>query len=172
MDNPRPEKVAVVDEVREKFDEADAAILTEYRGLTVAELAELRRELTAAGGDYKVYKNTLVRLAVADTPRAGVSDLLTGPTAIAFVQGDVSAVAKALRVNLPFGNAWEYVRTVLAASADGRNSMTIDLEARMRTEVDQINGAIVAAGRRVGVPTPYNDAVWRLVKAKERAPRE
>jgi 2-dehydropantoate 2-reductase len=61
---------------------------------------------------------------------------------------------------------------VLAAGADGRNSMTIDLEARMRTEVDNINGAIVAAGRRVGVLTPYNDAVLRLVKAKERAPRE
>jgi large subunit ribosomal protein L10 len=97
MDNPRAEKVAVVNEVRDRMDAADGALLTEYRGLTVAELAELRRELTAAGGDYKVYKNTLVRLAVADTPRAGVSDLLTGPTAIAFVQGDVSAVAKALR---------------------------------------------------------------------------
>src|SRR5271165_1725520 len=97
MDNPRPEKVAVVDEVRERMEAADGALLTEYRGLTVAELAELRRELTAAGGDYKVYKNTLVRLAVADTPRSGVSDLLTGPTAIAFVHGDVSAVAKALR---------------------------------------------------------------------------
>jgi large subunit ribosomal protein L10 len=97
MDNPRAEKVAVVNEVRDRMEAADGALLTEYRGLTVAELAELRRELTAAGGDYKVYKNTLVRLAVADTPRAGVSDLLTGPTAIAFVQGDVSAVAKALR---------------------------------------------------------------------------
>jgi large subunit ribosomal protein L10 len=97
MDNPRPEKVAVVDEVRERMQAADGALLTEYRGLTVAELAELRRELTAAGGDYKIYKNTLVRLAVADTAGAGVSDLLTGPTAIAFVQGDVSAVAKALR---------------------------------------------------------------------------
>ena len=97
MDNPRAEKVAVVNEVRERMEAADGALLTEYRGLTVAELAELRRELTAAGGDYKVYKNTLVRLAVADTPRAGMSDLLTGPTAIAFVQGDVSAVAKALR---------------------------------------------------------------------------
>ena len=97
MDNPRAEKVAVVNEVRDRMDDADGALLTEYRGLTVAELAELRRELTAAGGDYKVYKNTLVRLAVADTPRAGVSDLLTGPTAIAFVQGDVSAVAKALQ---------------------------------------------------------------------------
>ena len=97
MENPRAEKVAVVNEVRERMDAADGALLTEYRGLTVAELAELRRELTAAGGDYKVYKNTLVRLAVVDTPREGVSDLLTGPTAIAFVQGDVSAVAKALR---------------------------------------------------------------------------
>ncbi len=97
MDNPRAEKVAVVNEVRDRMEAADGALLTEYRGLTVAELAELRRELAAAGGDYKVYKNTLVRLAVADTPRAGMSDLLTGPTAIAFVQGDVSAVAKALR---------------------------------------------------------------------------
>jgi large subunit ribosomal protein L10 len=97
MDNPRAEKVAVVNEVRERMEAAEGALLTEYRGLTVAELAELRRELTAAGGDYKVYKNTLVRLAVADTPRESMSDLLTGPTAIAFVEGDVSAVAKALR---------------------------------------------------------------------------
>ena len=97
MDNPRADKVAVVNEVRDRLEAADGALLTEYRGLTVAQLAELRRELANAGGDYKVYKNTLVRLAVADTPRAGMSDLLTGPTAIAFVQGDVSAVAKALR---------------------------------------------------------------------------
>ncbi len=97
MDNPRADKVAVVNEVRSRLEAADGALLTEYRGLTVAQLAELRRELAAAGGDYKVYKNTLVRLAVAGGPQAGVHDLLTGPTAIAFVQGDVSAVAKALR---------------------------------------------------------------------------
>jgi large subunit ribosomal protein L10 len=97
MDNPRAEKVAVVNEVRDRLDAADAAVLTEYRGLTVAELAGLRRELAAAGGDYKIYKNTLVRLAVAGGPQAPLHDLLTGPTAIAFVQGDVSAVAKALR---------------------------------------------------------------------------
>ena len=97
MDNPRAEKVAVVNEVKDRLDAADGAVLTEYRGLTVAELAELRRELAAAGGDYKIYKNTLVRLAIADGPQAPIHDLLTGPTAIAFVQGDVSAVAKALR---------------------------------------------------------------------------
>jgi len=97
MDNPRAEKVAVVNEVRDRMQAADGAVLTEYRGLTVAELAELRRELAASGGDYKIYKNTLVKLAVADGPQAAIHELLTGPTAIAFVQGDVSAVAKALR---------------------------------------------------------------------------
>ncbi len=97
MDNPRADKVAVVDEVRERLAASDGAVLTEYRGLTVAALANLRRELAAAGGDYKVYKNTLVRLAVANGPKESIRDLLTGPTAIAFVQGDVSAVAKALR---------------------------------------------------------------------------
>src|SRR5271170_4667769 len=97
MDNPRPDKVAVVNEVRARLEASDGALLTEYRGLTVAELADLRRDLAAAGGDYKVYKNTLVRLAIADGPQAELYELLTGPTAIAFVSGDLSAVAKALR---------------------------------------------------------------------------
>jgi large subunit ribosomal protein L10 len=97
MDNPRAEKVAVVNEVKDRLESSDGAVLTEYRGLTVSALAELRGELAAAGGDYKIYKNTLVRLAVAGGPQAPMHDLLTGPTAIAFVQGDVSAVAKALR---------------------------------------------------------------------------
>ena len=66
MENPRPEKVAVVDEVREKLSGADAALLTEYRGLTVKQLAELRRALRPAGGEYKVYKNTLVRFAARE----------------------------------------------------------------------------------------------------------
>ena len=66
----------------------------------------------------------------------------------------------------------EYVRGVIASSVDGRNSMTIDLAARLKTEIDYINGAIVAAGRRTGTPTPYNEAILRLVKAKENVPRE
>ena len=83
-----------------------------------------------------------------------------------------AAVAKALRINLPFGDPWDYVRVVLAASADGRNSMTVDLNARTKTEIDHVNGAIVAAGRRAGVPTPYNEALLHLVKAMENATRE
>jgi len=95
--DPRPEKVAVVAEVRERLGASDAAILTEYRGLTVAEMAALRRNLAGVGGEYKVFKNTLVKLAVAGSEHEPLQPMLVGPTAIAFVSGDVSAVAKALR---------------------------------------------------------------------------
>jgi large subunit ribosomal protein L10 len=97
MDNPRPEKVAVVDEVRTRLSDSSGAILTEYRGLTVSDMAELRRALERAGGDYKVYKNTLVKLATAGNSQEALHELLVGPTAIAFVNGEISAVAKALR---------------------------------------------------------------------------
>jgi large subunit ribosomal protein L10 len=97
MDNPRPAHVAVVDEVRQRFDDADAAILTEYRGLKVKDLAVLRRSLRPNGGEYKIYKNTLVRLAARESGLADLVPLLVGPTAIAFVDGDAAAVAKALR---------------------------------------------------------------------------
>lgn len=96
MENPRPEKVAVVDEVRAKLEASDAAVLTEYRGLNVAATASLRTALRDAGGEYKVYKNTLVRFAARDLGLE-LDDLLTGPTAIAFVDGDPVTVAKALR---------------------------------------------------------------------------
>ena len=96
MENPRPEKVAVVEEVRAKLEAADAAVLTEYRGLNVSATADLRRALREAGGEYKIYKNTLVRFAARDMGLE-IDDLLTGPTAIAFVDGDPVAVAKALK---------------------------------------------------------------------------
>jgi large subunit ribosomal protein L10 len=97
MENPRPEKVAVVAEVRERLEGADAALLTEYRGLNVKALADLRRQLRPAGGEYKVYKNTLVRFAAREMGANDLESLLTGPTAITFVKGDAAAVAKTLR---------------------------------------------------------------------------
>lgn len=103
MENPRPEKVAVVDEVRERLDGTSATILAEYRGLDVAKLAQLRSALREAGGDFKVYKNTLVRFAARDLGLE-IEDLLTGPTALAFVTdkpdgspGDAVDVAKVLK---------------------------------------------------------------------------
>ena len=100
MDDPRPEKVAVVDEVRERFSTSAAVLLTEYRGINVSDMSALRRALRQAGGDYKVFKNTLVRFATRDLGLE-LEEMLTGPTAIAFVPtdgpGDPVAVAKALR---------------------------------------------------------------------------
>ncbi len=97
MDNPRPEKVAVVDEVKARLRSSSAAILTEYRGMKVGDLSTLRRSLRESGGDYKIYKNTLVRFAVKDLGLDELESLLVGPTAIAFVDGDAVGVAKALR---------------------------------------------------------------------------
>ena len=100
MENPRPEKVAVVTEVRERLSGASAALLTEYRGLNVADMQALRRSLREAGGEYSIYKNTLVRFA-ANELGLEIDELLTGPTAIAFVpadgEGDPVNVAKALK---------------------------------------------------------------------------
>ena len=97
MDNPRPEKVEVVAEVRERLNAASAAILTEYRGLSVKDLATLRRSLTEVGGTYKIYKNTLVGFAVRDLGLSELESMLQGPTGITFVDGDAVDVAKALR---------------------------------------------------------------------------
>lgn len=96
MDEPRADKAAVVAEVAERLDAAEAVVLTDYRGLDVAAMAELRSALRQVGGTYKIYKNTLVRLATRERGLE-LDDLLVGPTALAFVDGDVAGVAKALR---------------------------------------------------------------------------
>ncbi|MET0626853.1 MAG: 50S ribosomal protein L10 [Acidimicrobiia bacterium] len=93
----RPEKVAVVEEIRAKVAESDATVLTEYRGLKVHELAELRAALRPTGTEYKVFKNTLARRAMDAPELDGMVSLLEGPVAIAFVRGVAAAAAKALR---------------------------------------------------------------------------
>ena len=97
MNKVRTAKVATVDELKAKVDATSTAVVTEYRGMTVAQISTLRRQLRSLDADYKVFKNTLVRRAIAGTSVESLDEFLEGPTAIAFVNGDVSAVAKALR---------------------------------------------------------------------------
>jgi large subunit ribosomal protein L10 len=97
MSKVQPAKVATIDEVKSRISASTTAVVTEYRGLTVAQISNIRRQLRTLGADYKVFKNTLVRRAIAGTDVESLSEYLVGPTAIAFVDGDVSAVAKALR---------------------------------------------------------------------------
>ncbi len=96
-ENPRAEKVAVVEEVTAKLSAAEAAIVTEYRGMSVGQLATLRRQLRKSGGEYKVYKNTLARFGAEKAGIDGLAELLIGPSAITFVSGDAAGVAKALK---------------------------------------------------------------------------
>ena len=94
---PRPDKVAVVDEVRRRLSDSTATVLTEYRGLSVDDLAELRARLRGTDAAYRVVKNTLTRLAVRDAGVDIPDDMLLGPTAITFCAGDPIAAAKVLR---------------------------------------------------------------------------
>lgn len=97
MSTVRSEKEAVVAEVRGKLQGSSAVIITEYRGLSVTSLANLRTQLRGVGAEYRVYKNTLARFAAREAGVEGLDALLVGPTALAFVQDDVAAVAKTLK---------------------------------------------------------------------------
>jgi large subunit ribosomal protein L10 len=92
----RADKAAAVAELAEQFRSSNAAVLTEYRGLTVAQLKELRRSL-GEHTQYSVVKNTLTKIAARDAGITQFEDLLRGPSAIAFVKGDPVEVAKGLR---------------------------------------------------------------------------
>jgi len=93
----KAEKVAVVEEVRDRLASTKGVIVTEYRGLAVSELAELRTQLRATGCSYKVYKNTLVKRACREGGVEQLEPLLVARSALAFVEGEPGAVAKALR---------------------------------------------------------------------------
>ncbi|WGL52013.1 50S ribosomal protein L10 [Nocardioides sp. BP30] len=92
----RADKQAAVAEIAEEFSASNGAVLTEYRGLTVKELKDLRRSL-GANANYAVVKNTLTKIAAKQSGIEGFDDLLNGPTAVAFIKGDVVEAAKGLR---------------------------------------------------------------------------
>ncbi|MBC7632820.1 50S ribosomal protein L10 [Aeromicrobium sp.] len=100
----RPDKTAAVAALAESFRESNGAVLTEYRGLTVKQLQELRQNL-GENASYAVAKNTLTKIAAKDAGVEIEDSLLTGPTAIAFIKGDPVLAAKSLRdfakVNTP-----------------------------------------------------------------------
>ena len=94
---PRPEKVQAVADIKSWLEGAQAVYLTEYRGLTVKQLADLRRNLRKTGAHYRVVKMTLARRAVDELGLDILDEQLTGPTALTFADSDVVATAKALK---------------------------------------------------------------------------
>ncbi len=93
---PTATKEARVREIKERFDAAEAVILIDYRGLSVKELEDLRRRTREAGGEIKVYKNSLTEIAIRELALPNMDEYLQGPTAFVFVEADAVAPAKAL----------------------------------------------------------------------------
>lgn len=176
MSKVRPAKVATVDEVRAKVDGTSTAVVTEYRGMTVAEISTLRRQLRALGADFKVFKNTLVKRAIVGTPSESMGEFLQGPTAIAFVNGDVSAVAKALR---DFAKATPTL-VVKGGVLDGRTLSVTDLTAladlpSREVLLAQFAGALAApmrtmAGLLKALPQNFAYGLSALLDTKGGAP--
>jgi large subunit ribosomal protein L10 len=98
MENPRPEKVAVVEEIAGRLRAAPAVFVSEYRGMSVGGLATLRVTLRESGAELKVYKNTLARLAAREVGLDALESLLVGPTSLTFAGDDSVAAAKALHM--------------------------------------------------------------------------
>ena len=92
----RADKVTAVADIAEQFKSSTATVITEYRGLTVANLAELRRSLSGSA-TYSVAKNTLIKRAASEAGVEGLDELFVGPTAIAFVSGEAVDAAKAIK---------------------------------------------------------------------------
>jgi large subunit ribosomal protein L10 len=93
---PNPQKVLIVSELREIVQNSKGAILTDYRGLTVAEVSKLRRKLREFGAEYHIVKNTLYKRALGGEISPELENLLKGPTAIVFAKDDIVAPAKAI----------------------------------------------------------------------------
>ena len=165
---PNTEKVSAVAEITEHFSSSSATVITEYRGLTVKQITDLRRAL---GRDttYAVVKNTLTKLAAADAGVAIADDLLVGPTAIAFVKGDPVEAAKGLR---DFARA-NPLLVIKGGILDGKTlsadevARIADLESR-EVLLAKVAGAVKALpARAAGLFQAPLSQVARLVKALE-----
>ena len=90
------QKQVVIDEIKDKFERAESVVVIDYIGITVAEADEMRRKLREANVDYTVYKNTLVKRAIAGTDNESLAEILDGPSAFAFSYDDATAPARVL----------------------------------------------------------------------------
>jgi len=113
---PTPIKEAKVEELRQMFQNSAALCLTEFRGLSVANMYELRGQIIAAGGELAVVKNRLMKIALQGTPAEGLAEHLKGQTAVIFCGADPVAPAKAVA---DYGKTHEYI-ALKAAYLDGR----------------------------------------------------
>jgi len=192
----RPDKVAAVDDLKQQFEASDAVVLTEYRGLRVADLKKLRRSL-GADASYAIAKNTLAKIAARDAGIDGLDDALAGPTAFAFIKGDVATVAKGLRdfakanpllvikggvmdgkvldatqvKALADLESREVLLSKLAGAMKGTAQKAVSLFAAPLTQAAQLLGALQAKLSDEAVPTVPEDQEQQDASADADAPQ-
>jgi large subunit ribosomal protein L10 len=175
MENPRPEKVAVVEEIVGKLSTATAVFVSEYRGMSVKGLADLRTALRGSGAEHKVYKNTLAILAVREAGLDVLEPMLVGPTSLTFATDDTVAAAKALNT-VAKGNPL----LILKGGALGTSVLSVDdvkaladLPSREQL-LAQFAGALQAplvktAGLLQALPRNFAYGLSALIEQKEAA---
>lgn len=159
--DPRPEKVAIVADVRSRMESSDAVLFTEYRGLNVSEMAELRAALSPVGATYKIYKNTLARVAAREL-ELDIEDYLLGPTGLTFIDGDPATVAKVLESYRKSHDVFVIKGGLLGdvmvtpdgvkklASLPSREEMLAQLGGLVQAPMAQMAGALAAPLRELG----------------------
>jgi large subunit ribosomal protein L10 len=167
---PNTRKVQRVAELKERIDRSDALLLTEYRGLTVSEITELRRSLAEGGTKFAVVKNTLMRRAVNDAGVAELEPMLEGPSAVAFVEGDPVAAAKSvvdaakkfptlvLKGGFMDGKLLSAADAKALASLESREVMLSKIAGLMKSEMSKAAAMFVGAQSKfLGVLEAYKD---------------
>jgi len=162
---PTQEKVEAVEELRSRLNGVKAVVLTEYRGLTVQQLGELRKQLRAVSAEYKIVKNRLARLAIASSELQGLGTHLKGPTGVIFSKEDPVAVAKAVhafaRTNQALAVKAGYVEGQMLAPAGLKALADLPSREAIRAQlVGSIQG--VLAGLVGVLAAPQRELVYVL----------
>lgn len=108
MKEAHQQKQVIIDEIKDKFERAESAVVIDYIGITVAEADGMRKKLREANVDYTVYKNTLVKRAIAGTEYEALADILEGPSGFAFSYDDATAPARVLNESIKAYNKMEF----------------------------------------------------------------
>jgi len=135
----RDEKKQLLDELHELLNSAEIVVISHYKGLTVAEVSELRDKIREAGAGFKVTKNRITKLALKDTKFEGLADLFKGPTAIAFSSDPVAACKACVKF------ASDNEKLVILGGAMGANALSLDEIKRLATipSMDELRAKII-----------------------------
>ena len=180
---PKAEKVEAVEELKGRLHDSQAALLTSFRGLRVAEMTELRRSLAASEADFRVVKNTLARIAAREAGLEELVPLLEGSTAIAFVRGDPVVAAKGLdevskkypalvlKGGLLLGRVLDAERAQALATTKPREVLMAELAGAFQAPIAKMLGLLVAPVRTLGYALgAYRDKLAAESSGAEPAP--